>query len=306
MQYMFYVFYHFPCNDGELSRIIWEHFEPNSKFYKWKHNETHEEEINIINSLPEHSTVVFLDLTPNIMNKLSTKNNYIIIDHHKNAILTLVDNKKNLPNYNILLYVQKGFQENPDKNNNQSGCVLTWQYFTKEILPSVVYYIGSKDVWDFSNPNTEKYSLGFNEYFKDFNEDDKISFIDKLLNDNNYDDEFINIGDKLIEEYKNEVNNIFSEYSIDNYNIYNNNINIIDIKCSNTTIYKYLIEYAQENKNVFNDADVLRILHKETDTSKTYSLRSLKEHITVDNIARHYGGNGHEKAAGYTIHSHNI
>jgi len=300
MQYQYSVFYHFPCNDGELSRIIWEHFEPNSCFYKWKHYDTHEEEINIINSLPEYSTVVFLDLTPaiNIVNRLSTNNNYIIIDHHKNAIITLVENKKNLPNYNILLYVQKGFLlGNPDYNNNQSGCILTWQYFSKEKLPSVVYYIGSKDVWDFSNPNTEKYCLGINEYINNFNENDKICFMNKLLNDNNYDDEFINIGNKLIIEYKKKAVEVFNNYTFDTFN----NINIVDVKCENTFIYKYLIEYAQDNKNLFEDIDVLRILHKETETSKTYSLRSIKEHIKVDNIARFYGGNGHEKAAGYTI-----
>jgi hypothetical protein len=303
MQYEYYVFFHFPCNDGELSRIIWEYFEPNSCFYKWRHHDNHEEDINIINNLPECSNVVFLDLTPNIdtINKLSTNNNYIIIDHHKNAIITLVDNKKNLPNYNILLYVQKSFLSGNPDNNNQSGCVLTWKYFTKEELPSIVYYIGSKDVWDFSNPNTEKYCLGFNEYINNFNENDKICFMNKLLDDNNYDNEFINIGDKLIIEYKKSAIEVFNNYTFDTFNINNNNtsINIVDVKCTNTNIYKYLIEYAQKN---FEDIDVLRILHLETENSKTYSLRSIKEHITVDNIARFYGGNGHAKAAGYTIY----
>jgi hypothetical protein len=297
MDLNFYVFYHYPCNDGELSRVIWEYFEPKSVFYKWIHQNDHENDINIINNLPENSTVVFLDLTPNIMNKLTNKHKYIIIDHHKNPIITLVENKKNLPDYNILLYTQKGFPE----NNNLSGCKLTWLYFSKndEDYPSVVYYIGSKDVWDFSSDNTESYCLGFNNYINNYFNDEskKLLFVKGLLTNNNYDDEFINIGKNLIEEYKLEVINIFKDYKLETININNINYNVVDIKCNRTDFYKYLIEFSQDN---FEDTDVLRILYSNKDNKECYSLRSLKQHINVDGIARFYGGNGHEKAAGYT------
>ena len=42
-------------------------------------------------------------------------------------------------------------------------------------------------------------------------------------------------------------------------------------------------------------------LHSESNNKLSYSLRSLKDSINVDEMARYYGGNGHEKAAGYTI-----
>ncbi len=297
---IYYVFYHFPCNDGELSRVIWEYFEPNSKFYKWQHNNIeHEDDINIINNLPDKSNVVFLDLTPiNILEKLSNTNNYIIIDHHKNPMLSLIEKKPYLSNYNILLYTQKGFPE----KNDLSGCKLTWLYCKKfyneasEDYPSVVYYIGNKDVWDFSDPNTESYCLGLNSILKNYDDFHRINFLKDLLKNNN-DEKFINIGSLLISSNKEQAKNIFKNYSFDIFD----RLNIIDIKCSNTNLYKYLIEFAEENKNLFNDADVLRILHSETDNLKTFSLRSLKENIKVDEMARFYGGNGHEKAAGYSI-----
>ena len=75
--------------------------------------------------------------------------------------------------------------------------------------------------------------------------------------------------------------------------------NIIDIKCSNTNLYKYIIEFAQDN---FDDSHILRILYSETETKLCYSLRSLKDDIKVDEMARHFGGNGHEKASGYIIY----
>ena len=298
----YHVFYHFPCNDGELSRVIWQNFEPNSFFYKWHHND-HENEINIINNLPTNSNIVFLDLTPkNDIEKMPNSHKYIIIDHHKNAMLSLVENKPNLPNYNILLYSQKGFQENPNKNNNLSGCKLTWLYFQKDgDFPSVVDYIGNRDVFDFSDPNTEEYCIGLNHYLENFDENKRLDCIKELLKNNEKDDTFINIGSHLITEYENEAMEILNNYSFDKFN----ELKIIDIKCSNIPLYKInhrlLIEHLQKNALKYNDCDVLRILHTETENKQTYSLRSLKDHIMVDEMARYYGGNGHEKAAGYSI-----
>ncbi len=294
---MYHVFYHFPCNDGELSRVIWEYFEPDSKFYQWRHNNVaHEDDINIINNLPEKSTVVFLDLTPiTIIDKLSNNHNYIIIDHHKNPMQSLIEKKPNLPNYNILLYAEKGFPE----NNKLSGCKLTWLYCNNKLkentnYPSVVYYIGNKDVWDFSDPNTESYCLGLNNYIKNYDDNHRINYLKSLLNTDENDSKFINIGLSLITSYKEQAEEIFKNYAYDIFD----RMNILDVKCSNTGLYKYLIDYAIEN---FDEQDILRILHSETDTQRTYSLRSLKEHIKVDEMARFYRGNGHEKAAGYTI-----
>ncbi len=301
----YHVFYHYPCNDGELSRVIWEYFEPFSIFYKWFHNNTnHEDDINIINNLPDKSNIVFLDLTPiTIIDKLSNTHNYIIIDHHKNPILSLIEKKATLPDYNILLYTQNGFPE----ENNLSGCKLTWLYFKKfyndyeikdkEDYPSVVYYIGNKDVWDFSDPNTESYCLGLNSYIKnnqDYDENCRLNFLKDLLKNDDNDEKIINIGSTLISSYKEQAKDIFKNYSFDTFD----KLNIIDINCSNTSLYKYLIEFAEEN---FDEQEVLRILHSETDTQKIYSLRSLKDHVKVDEMARFYGGNGHEKASGYSI-----
>ena len=74
--------------------------------------------------------------------------------------------------------------------------------------------------------------------------------------------------------------------------------NIIDIECNDSTMYKYLIDHASLN---YSNMDVLRVLHTKKEDRYVYSLRSLKYDIMVDGIARKYNGNGHPKAAGYTI-----
>ncbi len=292
---MYHVFYHYPCNDGKLSQIIWNHFEPNSLFYKWIHN-NNTESINIINNLPPKSSVVFLDITPPIL-LLPSSHSYIIIDHHKNAMLELVKNKPNQPDYNILLYAEKGFPE----NNMMSGCMLTWKYMTNKEYPSIVYHIGNKDVWNFNNPNTEPYCLGFesliNTQMSDIETD---RFINNLLITNENDEQIIQEGNELIETYKDQAKKYFTDniikLTVETYD--DITYNIIDIKCSEIHLYKYLIDVSYD---YYDDQHVLRILKEDNGNKKTYSLRSLYSNIKVDNIARYYGGNGHEKAAGYSI-----
>ena len=292
---MYHVFYHYPCNDGKLSQIIWNHFEPKSSFYKWIHN-NNTDSIEIINNLPPNSSVVFLDVTPPIL-LLSSSHSYIIIDHHKNAMLELIRNKPNQPYYNILLYAEKGFPE----NNMMSGCMLTWKYMTNDMYPSIVYHVGNKDVWNFNDSNTEPYCLGYESYINDISDTQEIDkFIDILLTTNDMDENIIQKGNELIEGYKEEANKYFIEnrlkLTVETYD--DITYNIIDITCPDIHLYKYLIDISND---YYDDQHVLRILKEQNGNKKTYSLRSLYSNFTVDNIARYYGGNGHEKAAGYSI-----
>lgn len=290
---MYHVFSHYPCNDGEVASAVWSYFRPDSKLYKWKHNDNINE-INIINNLPDNSNIVFLDVTPKI-ELLSNKHNYIIIDHHKDPLLKLLNHPEK-ENYNLDIFIQENFPT----ENFLSGCMLTWDYFSKYKYPSLVYFIGNKDVWNFSNPETEPYCIGYNECIEKCNPENRIEFIKNLLINNTTENDLIIFGLKTIKKYKHEATSYFKNIILTNERINDINYSILDIECiseSRNNLYKYLIEYA---KKYYPHMQVLRILHTITPTQKIYSLRSLLD-INVDIIARYYGGNGHEKAAGYTI-----
>ncbi len=286
---MYYVFSHHPCYDGELSRMVWEYFCPNSEQHMWVHNEN-ESKINLINDLPDNSNIVFLDVTPPI-NKLKNTHNYIIIDHHKNALLTLMFSEE-FKTYKIKLHIQEDFP----KHNDLSGCMLTWNYFTNKEYPSIIYHIGNKDVWNFDNINTEPYCIGFDKMISKENNRKQIIF--SLFESNYMDTELINIGNQEIQNYKSKAQLYFENVKFTTDTIDNMIYNIVDISCDDATIYKYLIEYAEINYSTY---DVLRILNTELPHIKKYSLRCIQPHIKVDGIARKYGGNGHEKASGYSI-----
>ena len=280
------VFYHYPCNDGELAKVIWETKYLKSKFYPWDHKDI-DKSIKILAILSNKIPIVFLDVCP-LITLLSNDYNYIIIDHHENAVNTIKQNIELLQNNNITLYY----------DFKKSGCMLTWDYCYNTEMPQMVKYIGSKDIWDFSNVNTEPYSLGYSSYFA-IDIGLKFTMIFILLQKPDYylHNVFIRNGNNIIEEYRADAKQCFNFYNLTTECIDNISYNIIDIVCSNNNIYKYLIEYAASHSSY--DADVLRILHT-NNINKTYSLRSLKDNIRVDGIARFYGGNGHPKAAGYT------
>ncbi len=125
-------------------------------------------------------------------------------------------------------------------------------------------------------------------------------FINNLLITNENDEQIIQEGNELIETYKDQAKKYFTDniikLTVETYD--DITYNIIDIKCSEIHLYKYLIDVSYD---YYDDQHILRILKEDNGNKKTYSLRSLYSNIKVDNIARYYGGNGHEKAAGYSI-----
>ena len=285
-----YVFYHYPCNDGELAQIIWKTKYPDSIYIKWNHVEK-EKVINIFNNIKEPSDIIFLDLCP--YHDLPTIHNYTIIDHHNNPIknINAYIEKHNFTNIKMYCDITK------------SGCMLTWNYLYADEknnnYPLIIHHIGNKDLWIFSDTNTEPYCIGYN------NNNNNETIIMKLLKDDNLElhTEFIQSGIKIIIDNISKAEKYFNTKTFSFENIDNITYNIIDIKCHANNMFKYLIDYAAGE---YPDIDILRILYSDNEDKSVYSLRSLTENTIVDSIARKYGGNGHPKAAGYTIYKTNL
>ena len=94
--------------------------------------------------------VVDFSLTPEDFHKLSVdmKCKITWIDHHASAL-----NNPELGHFEDTL---KGFRQ-----VGVAACQLTWNYlFDEETTPDVVKYIGSWDLWDFSDPITKPFYAG--------------------------------------------------------------------------------------------------------------------------------------------------
>ena len=272
-----FVYYHYPCYDGEMSKTLWQTMYPEATYKKYKHQNEYKELYNYKNE-----EIVFLDITPPDKFLLDC-NKYLIIDHHKNAVETLLEKKQNgennLNNVNLIY------------DFNKSACMLVWGYLHGDdpMLPSV-YHIGMKDMWKFSHPDTEPFCAYIETHYS--------NDLGDLLNLNNI-SKMIEDGKEIIKKDKDYVESIMTNSKTNIFINTEDNYLILNIKTDiNKKYYKYMIEYAQNN---YVDCDVLRI-----DNHPTYSLRRLKDYsngnpVNVDSIARKYGGNGHSGAAGYKL-----
>jgi len=267
------VFYHYPCPDGEMSKEIWNLKHPNSIYYQWNHLYT-KENYNLVNT-HNNETLVFLDICPDLDLLKNNNNEYIIIDHHENAISKL--------------YSVHGLTD--FCNVKYSGCQLTWKYlYNNEEYPLAVKHIGNNDIWNFKDPNTEIFCAGYN--FKDTKDFDYSLLLQ--LDDTIYNN-ILEMGKHKIEQYKNKAQICLKNVRVNVETINGKNIIFINVICKNPKIYKYLIEYVQQQ---YAGCNVLRIQCNDSKPYK-YSLRSIDNITTVDDIARYYGGNGHPMAAGY-------
>lgn len=265
-------FYHSPCKDGEMSKMIWKYKHPKTVFFPWIHaNE--KENVHFLRKF-KNENIVFLDYCPK-KEYLNSHNKYLIIDHHYNAI----NNMEGTDNIKMFC------------DTERSGCMLTWDYLYPETpYPISVYHIGQADIYNFVDADTEPFYISYKEYDLNYNE-----LINLTKNSKTYQN-IISLGIKKMAVYKLEALTCFYTSSTEIEKLNNIEYKVVNIYCDRYHLYKYLIEIARVN---FKDANVLKI-QKNKGKKISYSLRSI-DGTSVDVIARKYAGNGHPLAAGYTI-----
>ena len=280
-----YIFYHSPCPDGELAAAIWRRENQDANFIPYQHH-MKEDAIKILGTLPAGTQVVFLDVCPTIED-LNGSLNYLIIDHHKDAVEKLNSFLMEFHPTNITLVA----------DTTKSGCQLTWEFCHPDTqMPKSVIHIGNKDIWNWNNPDTEPFTLGYPLFP---NSAYPIERMEEILC---WDDEkvgqAIEIGKTKITEFRAKAETYFSEYYSTELTDGTRTFNVLSLDCPEYPLYKYILEHAKTCKE-YEGFDILRIV-QEKDGKFCYSLRAIKN-VTVDGVARHYGGNGHPKAAGYAV-----
>lgn len=217
--------------------------------------------------------------TPEVASK------FVIIDHHKTAVEL---NKYEFAHVSV------------EKNGVlMSGTYLFYKYL-KEIynvsnrkLERFVENVRAYDTWDWKKngnqlaktTNDLMYIKGINDFAEDM--------IDAVANTE--DDLFLKETDWILLKYETQklVNYIKSKEK-----------DIIDFRLGDN--YHLGVVYAEQY--VSDLGNQLALQHPEYDAiaiigAKTVSLRTIRDDIDVSEIAKQYGGGGHQKAAGFLIES---
>lgn len=308
---MIYIFYHGNCQDGEMSAAVTldlivqkkiinkakeffdNNFNTTFKYIPWSHHK--KEEIHeIFSTLTQTDYLVFLDVSPrvdDISNYLQSKY-MLIIDHHKNAVESIIEYCKDSEYVEIY----------HDPEYKMSGCMLTWKYFNYEkTYPAPLKYIGHLDIWDFSDEYSEPFDVAFKEFFKFGTHLTHMERIHLMRNVLFLDSEFITIivnkGKELIKEMNIVARKILE--TTDSKILFDENnkkYKTLLVECIYVKYYKYIIDNA---RILFPDYDIIQI-SRINDNMICHSLRTINTNLSVDSIARRYGGNGHPQAAGYS------
>lgn len=200
---------------------------------------------------------------------LKTARSVTIIDHHKSAILDLMD----LSHPNLI----KCFSA------NHSGAVMTWVYFFPyEPVPMLLQHIEDRDLWQFKLENTNEVCATL--YSHEFEFDQWMTFYEDLK-------PLILEGRALVRSRNKAIRQML-----------NHKPEIINIGGYDVPVMNVSPSIASEVAQGLAQSGDFKFgaVYHDTDGYRIFSLRSVNG-FDVSEVAVTYGGGGHKSAAGFRI-----
>lgn len=257
-----FVIYHANCSDGfGAAWAAWKLLGERAEYHAAKHGDVP----------PDVSgkNVVVLDFSySNAITKqlAQSAKNFLIIDHHKSAMVELHD--VSCTRFDM----------------NHSGAMLSWKFFhpSKE-APRLIKLIEDRDLWRWEIPYSKEFSAAFDMVKFDFEE------FDKFLDDSEIDNAQER-GSYILAYSKTVISKIAK-------NAHSRKLGGKDVLVVNSPHWMSEIGAALSPKCDF--ALIWYLDHG--DKRVKASLRAHHEDFDVSEIAKKFGGGGHKKAAGFAL-----
>jgi oligoribonuclease NrnB/cAMP/cGMP phosphodiesterase (DHH superfamily) len=259
------VIYHKNCLDGFAAAWCFHHLEADGfEFYAASYNKPPPDVKGRFVYIVDFSYP--RDVTEQM---LETAAFIVILDHHESAITRLSD----LEHSNLYKVLDK----------TKSGAMLAWDFCFWTQAPKVLEHIQDRDLWLFKLPNTRQIAAvvalgGFS-----------FEAYDKLMLDPDLDRMIIE-GFVLEKQQQKAVKDL-SELCTRPMNIGG-----YIVPCANVPPM-----FASDMGNLLSKDEPFAATYFDTNHSRMFSLRSSPQGINVAKIAEHYGGGGHEHAAGFKV-----
>lgn len=287
--------YHFPCHDGFASAWVAKKRWPDIKLVPTNYGRTLPEDLDITG---KNILIADFSFKKDTLAELALHaKSIIILDHHKTAEqdLAFIEpipygfNYQNIENFltestHYLCNCRARF------DMSHSGVALTWNFcFPGELMPMMLRHIEDRDLWNFYFPDTRKAFFYMCSYPYDFD-----------------------IWSELIKDYEDdEIRKriLFEAFCIERY--FDQLIEDLVPTATWKKVAKWTVPTAYAPYVLASDL-AAALLKKFPDApfaavivdaygGRTYSLRSIKGGMDVAEVARIYGGGGHENSAGFRI-----
>lgn len=206
-------------------------------------------------------------------NMLETATSITILDHHLSAekeLSALLSSGK-----------IKGLFD-----MNQSGAMLTWQWFNPEIAaPKLIEHIQDRDLWQFKLAGTREINSALSSYPYDFAAWDKLMASDS----------------RTLEKLKHEGAAIERKLQKDIKALIATGVRRMTIGGYDVPVLNAPTAYVSDAGNMLSVGEAFAACYWDHANGRSFSLRSQQEGADVSAIAKSYGGGGHKNAAGFTI-----
>lgn len=262
------ILYHAFCRDGlGAAYSAYKYYGDNAEYRPLVHTELPD------SYLLNYEIVYFVDIAPPTREwykyLLDNKVNFKIIDHHKtNFELASEILGDNLPEHFVY-------------DINKSGAVLTWEYFHKKEVPQILKHIQDRDIHKYQLENTKEITEGILALKLTYKNLDSYSL-----------DELKEKGVIAYNKKMDKVKELIKDYSVVTFE--NTKFALFNIAKLATELSIYLFETNPDLNGV--------ICYSINSTHVKFELRARTgSGINVGEIAKKYGGGGHEYASGFSL-----
>jgi len=260
------VIYHGNCQDGFTAAwAVWV-AHPDWDFYPAKHGDPPPD-------LTGRETIYMVDFSykrPVILEMATPERSIVILDHHKTAQAGLVD----LPsNVSVTFDMDK------------SGARLAWEAFhPEEMIPIIVKRVEDRDLWRFRYSDTKAISAYIFSQDYDF---EGWNFIAKMLEDKHDLEEIEGYGNVLLQKQAKDTAELLA--------------NKFKIVIGGHEVWTCNLPYtfSSDAGNILAQGEPFGSTFYLDGGFAHFSLRSTEDGLDVSEIAKSYGGGGHQHAAGF-------
>ena len=169
---------------------------------------------------------------------------------------------------------------------NKSGAMLAWEWFNPGLLaPVLINHVQDRDLWQFKLDGTKAINAALSSYAYDFEVWDRLMDSDE----------------EALEALKRDGDAIERRLQKDVAQLIAAGVRRMIIGGYDVPVLNASSAYVSDAGHIMSIGEPFAACYWDHPDGRSFSLRSSEAGIDVAEVAKRYGGGGHEKAAGFTV-----
>ena len=169
---------------------------------------------------------------------------------------------------------------------NKSGAMLAWEWFNPGLpAPVLINHVQDRDLWQFKLDGTKAINAALSSYAYDFEVWDRLMDSDE----------------EALEALKRDGDAIERRLQKDVAQLIAAGVRRMIIGGYDVPVLNASSAYVSDAGHIMSIGEPFAACYWDHPDGRSFSLRSSEAGIDVADVAKRYGGGGHEKAAGFTV-----